>query len=382
MGIQTKCVKRGSRCSNFNVRAGGEDVSVFASIGYLDTEGIVREQAFERYNGRLNMDANLGDRFETGLSINGNFSHQEIVPHDMRDLLRAYSISPIYHTDASIAFVQDLDRKRQALADAGSTATAIGDAFDKGYRGGGLITSSIYDLKAGDIAHDWHYGRSQNGIGGTGDSGVAAKFDNARRYRKTFFGNVSSYLKFNIVEGLDIKTVLGGDMNDTQDYYYQGVLADSRERTDRSDLDQIDLQRTSVLSETTLNYAKEMNQHDIGAVVGVEFQNFFNRGTSIRGTNVPTNLPLNYSYLAPQDIVTELRDETISRRSVFGRINYAYDNRYLASFSLRRDGDSRFGANNQFEVFPAFSVGWNIHNESFFNQDGMLSDLRTSQMLT
>ena len=80
---------------NFGVAAGSDDVKVYASLGYLDTEGIVREQAFERYNGRLNVDANLGDRFKTGLSINGFHSHQEIVPHDMRDLLRAYSISPI-----------------------------------------------------------------------------------------------------------------------------------------------------------------------------------------------------------------------------------------------------------------------------------------------
>ena len=73
--------------------------------------------------------------------------------------------------------------------------------------------------------------------------------------------------------------------------------------------------------------------------------------------------------LAPADITVTERDETISRRSVFGRINYAFDDRYLLSASIRRDGDSRFGANNKYATFPAFSVGWNIHNEAFYKSD-------------
>ena len=364
---------------DLSVSGGTEDAKYFASVGYLNTDGIVREQAFERYNGRLNVDAKLGNRFKTGLSINGFYSHQEIVPHDMRDLLRAYSIHPIYHTQASIDFVQQLDGQRQALHDAGVLTpdgnARLGSDFDSGYRGGGLINSSIYSLQPGDIAHEWHYGRGRNGIGGSGDAGPAAKFNNARRFQRTYFGNVNSYLEYNIIEGLNIKTVLGADLNDSQVYYYQGVLADARERTNQSDLDQTDLKRSSVLSETTLNYAKTIGKHDVSAVVGMEFQNFYIKGTSIVGTNVPVGQPINYSYLEPADINTSLRDETIARKSVFGRINYAYDNRYLASVSVRRDGDSRFGANNRFEVFPAFSIGWNVHNESFYNAD-FLSDLK------
>ena len=79
--------------------------------------------------------------------------------------------------------------------------------------------------------------------------------------------------------------------------------------------------------------------------------------------------------LDPADVAVTERDETIARRSVFGRINYAYDNRYLASVSVRRDGDSRFGENNRFETFPAVSLGWNVHNESFYNSE-FLSDLK------
>jgi TonB-linked SusC/RagA family outer membrane protein len=357
-----------------SVTGGSKDMNVFASVGYLNTEGIAQKQGFERYNARLNADAKLGNKFQAGLSFSGNYSHQEILPHDMRDLLRSYSISPIYHTDASIKFVQDLDAQRKALAASGLTIANLGRTFDQDRRGN-LGTQSIYALKAGDVAHDWHYGRNLNGIGGTGDQGPAAKLDNARRYLKTYFGNVNSYLQFNIIEGLNIRTVLGADMNDSKAYYYQGVLADPVHAFNQTDLDQTDIKRTSVLSETTLNYAKTLGKNDISAVVGVEFQNFFIKGTAIRGINVPLGQPLNYAFLNPIDITTRLRDETVARRSVFGRINYAYDNRYLASISVRRDGDSRFGANNRYQVFPAFSLGWNVHNEAFYKSD-ILTDIK------
>ncbi|MEN8789946.1 MAG: TonB-dependent receptor [Flavobacteriaceae bacterium] len=348
---------------DFSMSGGTDDVNYFASVGYQDTEGIVITQGFERANARLNIDAKLGDKFKTGVNFNGFTSNRDIVGHDMRDLLRAYSVHPIYHTEQSIAFVQQLDQQAQALGLA---------AFDDGYRGGDApFNNSIYTLEPGDTAQDWHYGRSGNGIGGSGDAGPATKLDNTNRYQKTYFANVSTYLQFQIIEGLNIKTVFGADMRDTQDYFWRGLEFDSRARTNQTALDQVDLKSSSILSETTLNYAKQIGKHDISAVAGFEFQNFYNNGTSLNGSNVPFSDIINFNLLNPADIQVNERKETIHRRSVFGRINYAYDSRYLISVSLRRDGDSRFGANNRFENFPALSVGWNIHNESWYNSDAV-----------
>lgn len=350
-----------------SISGGTEDVKYFASIGYLNTEGVVITQGFERYNARLNVDANLGNRVKTGLNINGFIGDIDIVGHDMRDLLRAYSVHPIYHTAASIAFVQQLDQQAQTLGL---------DPFDNGYRGGSSpFNNSIYTLEPGMTAQDWHYGRSGNGIGGSGDAGPATKLDNTDRWQKTYFGNVNSYLQFEIMEGLNIKTVLGADMRDTRDFFWRGLEFDSRGRTNQTALDQTDIKRASVLSETTLNYAKVIGKHDIGAVAGFEFQNFYIDGISLDATNIPFGLPINYALLDPADIAVSERNETIARRSVFGRINYAYDNRYLASVSVRRDGDSRFGENNRFETFPAVSLGWNVHNEAFYNSE-FLTDLK------
>ncbi len=357
-----------STSHNFNVSGGTDDVNYFASVGYLNTEGIVITQGFERYNARLNLNAKLGEKFRTGLNINGFISDRDIVGWDMRDIIRSYSIHPVYHTEASIAFVQQLDQQAQALGL---------DAFDDGYRGGADApwNKSIYTLEPGMTAQDWHYGRSGNGIGGSGDAGPATKLDNTDRWQKTYFGNVSSYLQFNIIEGLNVKTVLGADIRDTRDYYWRGLEWDSRARSTQTNLDQTDLKRSSVLSETTLNYAKVFGKHDVSAVAGIEFQNFYIDGIALDATNIPYGQPQNYALLDPADIAVTEREETISRRSVFGRINYAYDNRYLASVSVRRDGDSRFGANNRSETFPAFSLGWNIHNEAFYNSS-ILTDAK------
>lgn len=352
---------------DLSVSGGTDDINYFASVGYLNTKGIVRTQAFERFNARLNLNAKLGERFNAGFNVNGFLGDRDIEGHDQRDLLRAYSIHPIYHTAESIAFVQDLDRQAQELGLA---------PFDDGYRGGDApFNNSIYTLEPGMTAQDWHYGRSGNGIGGSGDAGPATKLDNTDRFEKTLFGNFSSYLQYEIAEGLNIKTVLGADNRAVQEYFWRGLEFDSRARSTQTSLQQTDIRRSSVLSETTLNYATNIGKHDIGAVAGLEFQNFYINGISLSGTNVPFGQPQNFALLEPADVSITERDETVARRSVFGRINYAYDNRYLVSFSLRRDGDSRFGENNRFQTFPAVSVGWNIHNEAFYNSE-VVSDVK------
>jgi len=126
-----------SSSHDFSVSGGSEDVKVFASIGYQDIEGVVITQAYERLNARLNVDANIGDKFKAGVSFNGFVSDRDILGHDMRDLLRATPVTPIYHTAESIAFVQALDAEAQSL---GLTA------FDNGYRGSGYEANSIYAL--------------------------------------------------------------------------------------------------------------------------------------------------------------------------------------------------------------------------------------------
>lgn len=66
-----------------------------------------------------------------------------------------------------------------------------------------------------------------------------------------------------------------------------------------------------------------------------------------------------------------------SLMSFFGKVNYAYDDKYLASVTVRRDGSSRFGKNNRWGTFPAFNLGWRISQEAFMaSTTNYLSDLK------
>jgi TonB-linked SusC/RagA family outer membrane protein len=111
-------------------------------------------------------------------------------------------------------------------------------------------------------------------------------------------------------------------------------------------------------------------------VGGIEFVNTYYKGMVSDAINVPFGLPLNYSYFNAADVISERIDEKQSRRGLFGRVAYAYDDRYLLSASVRRDGDSRFGENEKYAVFPALSLGWNAHNESFLQDNDVISLLK------
>lgn len=356
-----------SNTQDFSMSGGTDDVNYFASVGYQDIEGVVITQGYERFNFRANVDAKLNDKLKAGISANGFSSKRDILGHDMRDLLRSYGVHPIYHTAESIAFVQQLDVQAQNLGLS---------AFDNGYRGSGYEASSIYDLEPGMAAQDWHYGRANNGIGGSGDAGPAAKLDNVESWEKSYFANVNGYLEYTISDDLNVKTVLGGDIRDSQTYSHRLLGYDSRARTSQTFMRQNDLKVSTLLSETTLNFAKVIGSHDISAVAGIEYQTTKLIGNSLNGVNVPDQAILNWNLFAPEDITVTERNEKRVRESVFGRVNYAYDDRFLASVSLRRDGDSRFGANKRYETFPAVSVGWNIHNESFLKDSEALSQLK------
>lgn len=353
---------------DLSISGGTDDVNYFGSIGYLNTEGIVITTGFEKINARLNLDANITDKLKGGLNINAFSSHRDILGVNMRDLLRAYGVHPIYHTEASIAFVQELNDQ----------AVALGlSPFDDGYRGSTYEASSIYDLEPGMACQDWHYGRSNNGIGGSGDAGPAAKLDNSEDWEKSLFANADAYLQYEIIEGLNLKSALGTDILDTREYTHQLLGYDSRARASQTEMNQTDLKVSSLLSTSTLSYAKVFGAHDISSVVGFEYNTKSYRGIKIEGTNVPDNNEIqNFALFDPEDLTVTEREELTVRKSMFGRINYGYDGRYLISASIRRDGDSRFGENKRYAIFPAFSLGWNAHKEEFLKNVSQLSRLK------
>ena len=133
--------------------------------------------------------------------------------------------------------------------------------------------------------------------------------------------------------------------------------------------------RTSTLSNkrriinqytATLNYIKTFNNnHNISALVGAEYYNDETFNSSAATRNSPTDFipTMNAGSEASGVPSSALTGNRIS--SIFSRITYDYQMRYLANLSVRRDGSSKL-ANKKYGFFPGISFGWNLHNEDFF----------------
>ena len=131
-----------------------------------------------------------------------------------------------------------------------------------------------------------------------------------------------------------------------------------------------------------ISYDKTFDKHSIGLLAGASSQeNSFNwTGGSVEGKEVlddGTEVPI--GFLDPNFNTLDAGGGGVrnsygsgtefTRHSIYGRLNYEYDDRYLLQATVRRDGSSRFGDNNRYGVFPSVAAGWKISNEDFFDVD-------------
>ena len=121
-----------------------------------------------------------------------------------------------------------------------------------------------------------------------------------------------------------------------------------------------------------LNYDKSfMAKHNVNAMAGFEYYDAYSKGLSASGALAPTDdfpdLQLTQNNLEQQTRGTDSYHARERIMSGFGRLNYDYDAKYLATFTVRRDGYSRLIGDNQYGTFPAFSVGWLAHKEKFMD---------------
>jgi len=115
------------------------------------------------------------------------------------------------------------------------------------------------------------------------------------------------------------------------------------------------------------NYSKDLSKHGINAMAGFEYYDEYSKGFSAGGKLAPTD-DFQDLGLTVNDANTRTIDSYHNREriiSAFGRLNYDWDGKYLASFTVRRDGYSRLIGDNQFGTFPALSAGWLVHKEGF-----------------
>ena len=116
-------------------------------------------------------------------------------------------------------------------------------------------------------------------------------------------------------------------------------------------------------------------KHTINAVAGMEFNDFNRRYQDVTSIYFPND---NFQTIdGGAEVNAGSGNETdYTFESLFGRVSYSYDNKYLFKASIRRDGSSRFGANNRYGTFPALSAGWIMSEESFLKDNKIVSFLK------
>jgi len=137
-------------------------------------------------------------------------------------------------------------------------------------------------------------------------------------------------------------------------------------------------QQASLLNENTLNYNKRLgDKHHLSAVAGITYQNFVTTAVNAGGTDFLSDLYETYNLgAAGTPGVPGSNYIKSALVSFLGRVNYNYDDRYLATVSFRRDGSSRYSAGSKWGTFPSAALAWRISNERFMEDVTAVSDLK------
>lgn len=293
--------------------ANTERFSYFASLGYQDQEGILKNSNLKRYSGKLNMNQKA---FEGRLIVDYNLT-----------AANTENIRP--SINSIISDMLNLNPTIPAFTDGEPTL---------------LNTNALNPIKRNEIYSD---DAANNRILGT----ISPSFE--------------------IIDGLTYKLNLGVDYSTTNRYIqnkpFAGVINESNNA--RGTLDELITANTNRLVENTLTYNWNNNFHNFTALAGHSYQTFLDefRRTSSTGfadNNIdPRYQDQNSTSEFPTTISSSaIRDEL---QSFFGRLNYIYAEKYLFTATFRADGSSKFGENNKYGYFPSFALGWNVAKEDF-----------------
>ncbi len=201
-----------------------------------------------------------------------------------------------------------------------------------------------------------------------------SRWDNANRM--TTFG--SAFVEIQPIKNLFLKSTFGADY---ATYLNKTILPTFTEGAFNRTTNSLTLDQNKYLSYTFSNTARynwDLNRdHNFKFLAGTEYinTNLDFQNTRKEGFAIQTE---EYFTLSAGTGNTTVAGGSTGNRlfSLFGRIDYIFSDRYLASVTLRRDGSSRFGEDNRFGFFPAASVGWRIDRESFMQNNKLFSELK------
>ncbi len=317
---------------NLSVSGGLEKISYLTSLNVTDQEGTLIGIRFNRYTFSTNIYAKISERITLGTSINYNNSVNKL--SGITSLSQAINFRP----DVGI-FNQDGSYTSSPLF-----GGFFGNFVTRNPIGGNAKTSS----KA----------VSQNIIGSVYGE---YQFNDNLRFKSTISINKSdgkttvfnpSFTDFVLFDFLFSGNPLGASLQKSGTDTYNKVFSN------------------------TLTYNKTFGKHFIDAVVGISWDSSRIDLDSQTYTGFPDDEIL--VNIASANRATKFTSESIESglNSLFGRLNYIYANKYLATVTVRRDGSTKFGPNNQFGVFPSAALAWNINNENFLKDSKSINQLK------
>lgn len=311
------------------VSGGSENAFHMVNIGYLKNTGVLKYTGYERYTAKLNSNFNLFDN-KVRFGVNTQFvtSDETLATPDVGSALTpflAISLAP---------------------------------------------TLPVFDSN-GEFAGPLGAGYSDR------NNPVLMQFLNRwdNTERTTIFGNV--YAEWDILKNLTFRTSVGLDYSDFKSKNIEPKVNNGFVNRGNNRLILDTNKFTSLVFTNTLNYNLELGDHRFGLLLGTEsIQDDFD-SVFASADDFAVETEAFFVLSAATGARTNTGISTGSRLlSQFGKVNYAFSDRYLASFTLRRDGSSRFGPDNRYGVFPAATVGWRINNEEFLKDVEAISNLK------
>ncbi|WP_317239134.1 SusC/RagA family TonB-linked outer membrane protein [Hymenobacter sp. 5516J-16] len=305
---------------DFNVSGGDAKTRFYLSTTYNDQTGIIIGNRYRRGSARINLDHSVTEKLKVGLNLSLTRSVNDRTPND-----NAFS-NPV-----QLNALPPLQPKIDPATNQLNTNT--------------LYYNNLLDLDKG--------------------------MNRAGTYRS--FSTL--YLNFQPIKGLTLRTEAGADFLNLNEELYRAAGTQDGGNTGYGYSNQV--QVINYTTNNTATYFRTIGEdHSIEALAGFSFQRSDTKETSAEGRGFPNEEFTKVSSAAIKTAGSGSIQQGFSFVSFFGRLNYTFRNKYLLSGSVRRDGSSRFGANNQYGNFGAGSVGWVISEEDFLQDNSILNFLK------
>lgn len=337
--------------------SGGNDVSKFyASFGYNDQEGIVLSDIsnYTRKNIRLNSTHNISDKLRFGQTV--GYSNEKTVGigntnsefgGPLSSAINLDPLTPIVETDPIFT-------NQAPYTNNGIWRDSNGNPY------------GISSLVAQEMSNPLAYQQTRLGDYGWADN---------------FVGN--AYMEFEPIEGLKFRSTLGGKLA----YWgYESFTPESYLNA-ASIVTQNNISRGSNKGfgwnlENTVSYTKTLNsKHNFSVLLGQGvYVDNISSGETVTYFDIPVDnyqdASFNFDVPTDQIVASAYRGTEHKVTSLFSRLTYDYDEKYLVTAIIRRDGSSRFGSNNKFGFFPSFSAGWVPSKEDFWKDNDIVNQLK------